>query len=168
MALTLNEKILGDLIREIQTRSKGALDDVACLEIIAQSFGVADPLALLAEVSEAPEPDDLPQESYPPVLAFWKSGLLNSFITDYSCRRQPVVAILSGRNSIVILSTHPSKIFEIIQQDVSILLNDLGSGPWSATPPLLMGKFSSPSEAFDSLCQYQGWEWVHSELGDVQ
>lgn len=168
MALTLNEQILGDLIREIQSASDKPLDDATCLELIARSFGVPDPLALLSAASEAPAPETGPTEILPPVLAFWKSGLLNSFITDYSCRRQPVVAILSGRDSIIILSTSPSKVFEIIQDNVHIRLNDLGVGPAQIAPPKLIGTFSTPAQAFDSLCQTHEWDWAHSTANDVR
>ena len=168
MPLILTEQILGDLIRTIQTAAGSTLDDAACLELIAASFGLPDPLALLSAVSDGSAPDTLAEPTvYPPVLEFWHSGLLNSFITDYSCRRQPVVAILSGCNSIIVLSSAPARIFEIHQNGPAIHLDDLGSGPWPSGPSQPIGQFDTPPQAFDHLCQMHGWDWSHSAMDDV-
>ena len=168
MPLILNEQILGDLIRAIQSNANNTLDDATCLEIVAQSFGQADPLTLLSKISDAPLEEPAKAEDLPPVLAFWKSGLLNSFITDYSCRRQPIVAVLSGTDSIIILSSLPSRIFEITQKGQAIHLNDLGSGPWSAMDPIdKLEEFTTPAKAFDKLCQMHHWDWSHSAMNDV-
>ena len=173
MALTLTEEILGELIRGFQTRSGGWLDDATCLEVVAQSFGLADPLALLAELSDNPPPPPAapePEEpvNYPPIVAFWRDGMLTSFITDYSSRRQPVVATLSGRDSIIVLSSAPQRIFEIAQDGEMIDVLDLGPGPWSpAQIPAPLGRFATPTHAFDHLCQIHHWEWSHSLAEDV-
>lgn len=168
MPLILNEQILGDLIRAIQAHANETLDDATCLEIVAQSFGQADPLTLLSKISDTPVDEAPAAEDLPPVLAFWTSGLLNSFITDYSCRRQPIVAVLSGSDSIIILSSSPSRIFEIAQVGPSIHLNDLGSGPWSIVDPIeKLEEFSTPAKAFDKLCQMHHWDWSHSAMNDV-
>ncbi len=167
MPLTLTETILGDLVLAIQSRSEGALDDETCLDIIASSFGLDDPLALLSAVSDQSAPEKPPQKALPPIPAFWQSGLLNSFITDYSSRRQPVVVILSGRDSIIALSSSPQEIFEIIDQDDTIKLLSLGMGPWPKPPYALLGNYTSVAEAFDALCQRHGWDWSHSASADV-
>ena len=167
MPLILTEQILADLVRALQSQSKGTLDDEMCLDIVADSFGLPNPLALVAAVSESGEaPPPVPEE-VPPVLEFWQSGLLNSFITDYSCRRQPVVAILSGCNSIIVLSSAPARIFEIHQNGPAIHLDDLGSGPWPSGPSQPIGQFDTPPQAFDHLCQMHGWDWSHSAMDDV-
>ena len=167
MPLILTEQILADLVRALQSQSKGTLDDEMCLDIVADSFGLPNPLALLAAVSESGEaPPPVPEE-VPPVLEFWQSGLLNSFITDYSCRRQPVVAMLSGHGSIILLSQSPLQIFEIAEGASDIDLKDLGACPWPSAPPKRVGAFPTPALAFDHLCQTQNWDWSHSSINDV-
>ena len=167
MPLILTEQILADLVRALQSQSKGTLDDEMCLDIVADSFGLPNPLALLAAVSESGEvPPPVPEE-VPPVLEFWQSGLLNSFITDYSCRRQPVVAMLSGHGSIILLSQSPLQIFEIAEGASDIDLKDVGTCPWPSAPPKRVGAFPTPALAFDHLCQTQNWDWSHSSINDV-
>ena len=171
MALVLTEDILGELIRNFEQRSGGWLDDATCLEIVAASFGLDDPLALLAAVSANPPPvaeGDVPLAPTSPVAAFWQSGMLTGFITDYSSRRQPVVALLSGRDSVVVMSSTPPRIYEIIGNDGVYDLKDLGPGPWPAAAiSQVMGSFPSPAQAFDQLCQRNQWEWTHSLADDV-
>jgi len=167
MPLILTETALGDLVRSMHIRSNGALDDASCLDIIAASFGLPDPLALLSAVSDPPVRNEPSRQSLPPLPAFWQSGLLNSFITDYSCRRQPVVVILSGRDSIVVLSSAPQDIFEIAQHGDLIKVQSLGLGPWPKPPYTALGEYATPAQAFDALCQRNGWEWIHSTNAEV-
>ena len=169
MPLILTETILGELVRALQSHSEGTLDDETCLEIIATSFGFNDPLALLSAVSESePAPEESVEENRSPVSAFWQSGLLNSFITDYSSRRQPVVLVLSGRDSIIVLSSQPQNIYEILQDQGRVFLQSLGMGPWPKPPFTVLGQYSTPPEAFDALCRLNGWEWAHSSNDEVQ
>ena len=172
MTLVLTEDILGELIRNFESRSGGWLDDATCLEIVAASFGLDDPLALLSAVSANPPANETdttaPAAPLAPVVAFWQSGMLTSFITDYSSRRQPVVALLSGRDSVVVMSSTPPRIFEIIANDGVFDLRDLGPGPWPGNGETrILGSFPSPAQAFDHLCQRNQWEWTHSLADDV-
>jgi hypothetical protein len=168
MPLILTETILCELVRALQTHSKGALDDEACLEIIASSFSLSDPLALLSAVSEAePVAEPAQEGNQSAVSTFWQSGLLNSFITDYSSRRQPVVLVLSGRDSIIVLSSQPQNIYEIAENQGRISLLSLGMGPWPKPPFDLLGQFDTAANAFDELCLRNGWEWAHSSSDDV-
>ena len=170
MTLILTEQILGDLIRAIQLESNGAMDDASCLEAIARGFGFSTPLELLSAITETPPPVaaiEPEPTTVLPVLDFWRSGLLNGFITDYSCRRRPIVVFLSGRNSIIIISSAPPRIFEISQNDEVIELRDMGSGPEVSQEVSPLGHFDTPFQAFDMLCRMYRWEWSHSSAEDV-
>ena len=80
----------------------------------------------------------------------------------------PVVALLSGRDSVVVMSSTPPRIFEIIANDGVFDLRDLGPGPWPGNGETrILGSFPSPAQAFDHLCQRNQWEWTHSLADDV-
>jgi hypothetical protein len=163
VALILTEQILSDLVSNIQSNAQAAMDDETCLVIIARSFGYKDHLDLLSAITESPPVPKSPAHNSGPLLDFWQSGKLNSFITDYACRKHPVILALGGDNSLIILSTSPPKAIKIIEGNGSILLTDLGPLPLSlAAPPTILGNFVTPHQAFDALCQWNDWDWFHS------
>lgn len=144
-ALILDDKSLGD-----------------CLDLIAGAYGYDSHSQMKAALVGD---GAIPQERRDEILRFWQSPALSDFITDYACRRRPVVLALSRDGSIIAAESSPNTntVFEIAATHSGFTVFDLGVGPYSPHCPshfrIPMDTYAAVSQAFAALAKSQNWEW---------
>ena len=132
-----------------------------CLELVAQAFGYAS----LDEMQSTFATGDsgVPPQHREEMTQFWQSPRLSEFITDYACRRQPVVLSKSNQESIIIAQSSPSMVFEIGFTRHGFTVFDLGVGPYLPQSPfhfrIPIDTFPTIEKAFASLSRMRDWDW---------
>lgn len=149
------------LATEIQALIHDDKSHAQCLELVAQAYGYSS--YGLMKAALATGQDARQQSRLDAIQQFWQSPRLSEFITDYACRRQPVVLAFSSENSLIIAQSAPSAVFEIAATPHGFTLFDLGLGPYLPQSAnhfrIPLDSYATVAEAFGVLAQTQNWEW---------
>lgn len=149
------------LAAEIQALIHDDKSHAQCLELVAQAHGYSSFSQMEDVLGTDPKSDQ--RDRLDSIHQFWKSPRLSEFITDYACRRQPVVLALSSENSLIVAQSSPSTVFEIAATPNGFTLFDLGLGPYLPQSTnhfrVPLDTYASVAEAFGVLALTQNWEW---------
>ncbi len=131
-----------------------------CLDLVAVAFGYDSHSNLTTAYGRTGAATAGTED----ILKFWQSPALSDFITDYACRRRPVVLALGSDGGIIAAESQPNNVFEIQATPNGFTVFDLGMGPYSPQNfnhiRIPLHTHATISQAFASLAKAQNWDWT--------